>query len=306
MNGYTSSIVALLEGGLKTTGPATPPVGVLTDTGVLRAAPLELTLAGLGDLVSKPYCGCDWLMASLVKGEPYCPTPARILDEVFGEALGLLGALGERDPAAVELLAKLLILSGMTMTIAGSSSPASGGEHLLSHYWDMTRLRDGRPLNLHGAQVGVASIAMDALYRIVLDTDFSAADWRPSPPLEEAREDAHRLFGGLAEAVWPQWRAKLDDRSERDLELLRRHEVQIKDEIRQVLATGLRIRRALRASGAPGTARSLGISDRELADALRDSRLIRARYTVLDVAAELGLLEGFAESYPRHSGSAES
>ena len=38
-------------------------------------------------------------------------------------------------------------LSGLSMAVTGTSSPASGGEHLLSHYWDMTRLRDGLPAN---------------------------------------------------------------------------------------------------------------------------------------------------------------
>ena len=67
MNGYTSAIVALLENGLKTTRAATPPVAVFADPLVLAKAPAELTLAGLGDLISKPYCGCDWKIASLVR-----------------------------------------------------------------------------------------------------------------------------------------------------------------------------------------------------------------------------------------------
>ncbi|MCW8984067.1 MAG: iron-containing alcohol dehydrogenase, partial [Thermoanaerobaculales bacterium] len=72
MNGYTSAIVALLENGLKTPRTATPPVAVFADPLVLAEAPAELTLAGLGDLISKPYCGCDWKIASLVKGEYHC------------------------------------------------------------------------------------------------------------------------------------------------------------------------------------------------------------------------------------------
>ena len=54
MNGYTSAIVALLENGLKTTRPTTPPVAVFADPNVLMDAPRALTLAGRGDLVSTP------------------------------------------------------------------------------------------------------------------------------------------------------------------------------------------------------------------------------------------------------------
>jgi len=299
MNGYTSSIVALLDRGLKTTGPATPPLAVIADPAVLAAAPLELTLAGLGDLVSKPYCGCDWWIASLVRGEAHCPQPQRILGEAFDSSLEVFPRLAGRDPAAVALLAKLLVVSGMTMTIAGSSSPASGGEHLLSHYWDMIRSRDGRPLGLHGAQVGVASLAMDALYARILDADFAGARFVPTPKDGADAEDGLReAFGSLAEAVLPQWRAKLARRGERDLELLHANEAAIKAEIAGVLATGRRVRAALAAAGAPMWAADLGITRGELAAAIRWGRAIRDRCTVLDVAAELGLLEDFAADCP--------
>ena len=100
MNGYTSAIVALLENGLKTTRATTPPVAVFADPQVLVEAPRELTLAGLGDLVSKPFCGCDWKIASLVKGEYYCPMPNRLLSEPFEQALEIFPRLSDDDPAA--------------------------------------------------------------------------------------------------------------------------------------------------------------------------------------------------------------
>jgi glycerol-1-phosphate dehydrogenase [NAD(P)+] len=306
MNGYTSSIVALLDSGLKTTSAAAPPIAVLADPEVLVAAPLELTLAGLGDLVSKPYSGCDWWIASLLRGEAFCPQPQRILGEAFDRSLGVFPRLAGRDPEAVALLAKLLIVSGITMTIAGSSSPASGGEHLLSHYWDMIRSRDGRPLNLHGAQVGVASLAVDALYARILGADFGSARFVPNP-LDGGDGDLREAFGSLAEAVQPQWRAKLAQRSERDLELLQTHEAAIKGEIVEVLESGRTVRAALAGSGAPRWAAELGITGAEFAAALRHGRMIRDRFTVLDLAAELGVLERFAASYPdRKEGRLES
>ena len=297
MNGYTSSIVALLRGGLKTTGTAAPPVAVVADPEVLAAAPFELTLAGLGDLVSKPYSGCDWWLASLIVGEAFCPLPGRILGDAFDQALDVFPRLADRDPEAIGLLSELLILSGLTMTIAGGSSPASGGEHLVSHYWDMVHLRDQRPLQLHGAQVGVASVAMDALYAEVAEVEFDRATFRPDPGQESEHEIAAAL-GPLAEVVLPEWRAKLARRSARDLDTLRSRQAAVKREIASVLASGRKVRAALAAAGAPMWAAELGITRSELEAALRFGRAIRRRYTVLDVAAELGLLEGFAATYP--------
>jgi glycerol-1-phosphate dehydrogenase [NAD(P)+] len=302
MNGYTSSIVAILKDGLKTTGAATPPVALLADPEVLRSAPVELSLAGLGDLVSKPYCGCDWWIASTVRDERYCPMPGRLLNQVFDEALEELPGIGTGDTDAIVLLVKLLALSGITMTIAGTSSPASGGEHLLSHYWDMVNLREGRPVRLHGAQVGVAAVAMDALYTVVLETDFLSAQPIPNPDAPHAEAEISHHFGSLAPAVWPEWQAKLAERTERDLALLQRHETAIKVEIADVLRTGRKVRRALNASGAPMWAADIGISREELVAALRHGRKIRTRFTVLDIAAELGLLDAFARHYPSTGG----
>ncbi|HSO24614.1 MAG TPA: sn-glycerol-1-phosphate dehydrogenase [Chondromyces sp.] len=294
MNGYTSAIVALLDNGLKTTRETAPPVAVFADPEVLVGAPRELTLAGLGDLVSKPYCGCDWFIASLVKGEYHCPLPDRLLAGPFERALEVFPRLATDDPEAVELLFKLLLVSGISMAVTGTSSPASGGEHLLSHYWDMTRLRDGRPLNLHGAQVGVASLLVDELYSSILDLDFCAAGFRPSPPLAEAERRTGEIFGSVAGAVWPQWQAKLEARREADLKALCAHQGEIKQAIARTLEVGRGVRRALTGSGAPTSAAQLGIDDRELVAAVRHGRKIRTRFTVLDVAAELGILESFA------------
>lgn len=297
MNGYTSAIVALLNEGLKITRLATPPVAVFGDPEVLLAAPRELALAGLGDLISKPYCGCDWKIASLVRGEYYCPMPNQLLSEPFEEALDVFPLLADGDPYAVTELFRLLLISGLSMAITGTSSPASGGEHLLSHYWDMERLRDGRELNLHGAQVGVGSMVVDTLYRRIVECDFGRATFVPNPSLEEARREVEKIFGSIAPAVWPQRQAKMEARTERDLERLCEHEATIKEEIERTLAVGAKVRGALSAAGAPTDASQLGIGGDELGAAIRWGRLIRNRYTVLDVAAELGLLENFAATY---------
>lgn len=295
MNGYTSAIVALLEHGLKTTRPATPPTVVFADPNVLAAAPSELTLAGLGDLISKPYCGCDWKIASLVKGEYHCEVPDRLLSVPFAAGLEVFPWLANADPEAITLLFRLLVLSGLSMAVSGTSSPASGAEHLLSHYWDMVRLRDGRSLNLHGAQVGVASLVIDRLYQEILKIDFRGITCAPSPSPDAARRDLDRHFGSLAPAVWPQWEAKLAARSERDLQMLGEKESLIKGEIEQTLAVGRKVRSALTAAGAPTHVGDLGVTRAELAAAVRQGRKIRNRYTALDVAAELGLLEDFAD-----------
>ena len=297
MNGYTSAIVALLEDGLKTTGAATPPVAVFADPLVLAAAPAELTLAGLGDLISKPYCGCDWKIASLVRGEYHCKAPDRLLSVPFAQALESFPRLANGDPEAITELFRLLLVSGLSMAITGTSSPASGAEHLLSHFWDMVRVRDGESLNLHGAQVGVGSMVIDRLYAEIFQFDFEDASFIQGPGVEAARRDVEEQFGTLSPAVWPQWEAKLAARTEMDLGRLCEQENLIKGEIERTLAVGRQVRSVLIAAGAPTQAEQIGVTPSELDAAIRQGRKIRDRYTALDVAAELGILEGFADRF---------
>ena len=301
MNGYTSAIVALLENGLKTTRIATPPVAVFADPLMLAEAPADLTLAGLGDLISKPYCGCDWKIASLVKGEYHCEVPDQLLSVPFAQALEVFPWLANGDPDAITELFRLLLVSGLSMAISGTSSPASGGEHLLSHYWDMVRLRDGESLNLHGAQVGVGSMVIDKLYREIFDLDFATASFVQGPGVEAARRDVEDQFGALAPVVWPQWEAKLAARTEMDLGRLREQESLIKGEIERTLAVGRMVRSVLTAAGAPIRAEQIGVSAAELDSAIRYGRKIRDRYTALDVAAELGILDSFADRFTAES-----
>jgi glycerol-1-phosphate dehydrogenase [NAD(P)+] len=297
MNGYTSAIVALLEGGLKTTRAAAPPVAVFADPLVLAEAPIELTRAGLGDLISKPFCGCDWKIASLVRHEYHCRAPDRLLSVPFAQALDLFPRLAYREPEAITELFRLLLVSGLSMAISGTSSPASGAEHLLSHYWDMVRLRDGELLNLHGAQVGVASMVVDELYREIFEYEFEDASFIQGPGVESARRDVEDHFGTLAPAVWSQWEAKLAARTEMDLGRLREQESVIKEEIERTLAVGRQVRVVLMAAGAATRAEQIGVSPTELGRAIRQGRKIRDRYTALDVAAELGILEEFADRF---------
>ena len=132
MNGYTSAIAAVLSGGVKRTLQAQQAQAVFADIGVLREAPPHLNLAGFGDLLSKPFSNADWLRSAMVRGVEYAERPAKLLDGAFDMLLTHASAIGAGKANGIEVLASTIILSGFTMAIAGTSSPASGGEHLVS------------------------------------------------------------------------------------------------------------------------------------------------------------------------------
>jgi glycerol-1-phosphate dehydrogenase [NAD(P)+] len=64
------------------------------------------------------------------------------------------------DPSFYRRLTDALVLSGMAMICSGTSRPASGGEHEISHSLD--ELLGGR--GMHGAQVAFGCIFSVALY----------------------------------------------------------------------------------------------------------------------------------------------
>lgn len=61
---------------------------------------------------------------------------------------------------SARLVAKMLFSRGMAISIAGSSRPASGSEHLFSHALDKIAKKSA----LHGEQCGIGTIMMMKLY----------------------------------------------------------------------------------------------------------------------------------------------
>jgi glycerol-1-phosphate dehydrogenase [NAD(P)+] len=300
MNGYTSAIAAVEAGGIKRTIECREPLAVVGDTEVILAAPRAMTATGVGDLMSKPVCNADWLLSHLIRGDYFCDEPLGIAGPAAEAVAKSASAVGSGDPAAIENLFCALLLSGFSMKIAGSSAPASGGEHLISHYWDMRAPERGRETGLHGAQVGVATLVTAALYRILKESwhDLVAAAACEESVHGEHGGDAQfrQFYGPLAEEVTKEFRKKFpsEEACRADLASIRRHEKEILDRVFAGLRDPDEIRPVLAAAGAPVTVEALGIGAAEALEALEHAREIRGRYTVLDLAAELGVLPGRA------------
>jgi glycerol-1-phosphate dehydrogenase [NAD(P)+] len=154
-DGFCSPQSSLTVAGRKTTLPARLPVGVVVDLEVVGGAPESLWLSGIGDLVAKRTAIRDWKIAFHSDGTPFDDLAALLSDASVFQFM----AHPTQDLDGVRLLAQALLLNGVAMEIAGSSRPASGSEHLISHSLDL--LAD--PPHLHGLQVGLATYWMARL-----------------------------------------------------------------------------------------------------------------------------------------------
>jgi glycerol-1-phosphate dehydrogenase [NAD(P)+] len=290
MNGYTSPSAALTVGGLKQSLPAVAPAGVFLDLDVLAAAPARLIRAGLGDSLCRPTAQADWLLAHLVRGEPYRTAPFALLATEEPALFAEPEALAASDREAVARLARTLVLSGFGMAICGGSYPASQGEHLVSHYAEMRALPAWPPA-LHGEQVGVATLAMAALQERVLAG--------PCPALAETRVDEAALvrhFGPvLGPRCWRELGAKRLDRAAAEAATRRLAAAwpDVQRRVGAVACPAARLRDVLRRAGAPATPEALGWPRDFFREAVRHAREIRRRWTFLDLAADAGLLEDF-------------
>ncbi len=307
MNGYASTDASLFEAGLKVTRPAQAPAAILADIAILTASPQAMIRAGLGDLLSQQTALADWRLSSIVEKTYYCPAVVGFVAGPIHRAREAADALNRREEGAVTWLTEALILSGFTMVMAGQSSPASGAEHLISHYWEMESVARGGAERLHGAQVGVTCILTAELMSRLAGT---AARDLPGPSAvspdswEEAEPVLAARHGTLWKLVRDEARGKHRGAVHRIKRFgsLRERWTEIWAVLRPSCPDPAFLRETLRRAGASTTPAELGLSGEEVCRALLVAREIRNRYTVLDLAAEVGLLNSWAEDVVRRIG----
>jgi len=306
MNGYTSTIAAVLVNGVKRTLPCDQPVAIFADTTVLQAAPAHLNRAGFGDLLSKPVSQGDWLLSHLVRDVPYSTRPNDILEELFAELLVQAPAIGRADSHGLTVLMEAILVSGFSMAVAGSSAPASGGEHLVSHYWDMEQLDKGLPLlGLHGTQVGVATRLSAMLFERLLALDPASIDpdalaaRHPDLSAIDALTSQHpTLSPPIVGEIQQQLRRKQKVGADLAAELAKVKALwpEILGRIAPVMLTVSAIEKALADAGCVDRPSALGCDQDRAIHTLRVCRQMRDRYVALDLLDDLGLLDGWAEA----------
>lgn len=164
MDGYASNVSPLIINGMKTTVEAHTPEMIAGDLEVLKNAPPEMITAGFGDLFGKYSCLADWRMGNLFFNEYYCERIAGMAERSLNNVVDNIEKIAFNDIRSVEILQNSLILSGVAMSYAGNSRPASGAEHHISHFWEMVFMRQNRKPVLHGIKVGVATLVIFRFY----------------------------------------------------------------------------------------------------------------------------------------------
>ncbi len=149
-DGIASPSISLFQNGTRVSLFGNPPEKVYVDLDILESSPIIYKVAGMGDILSKYSSLFDWKLAEEKGYDKIHKTSYRMEKK----ALKII----TNRPHNTEKLLEALILSGKAMALAGSSRPASGSEHLLSHAIDIIRHRMGLKPNIHGIQVAIMSV----------------------------------------------------------------------------------------------------------------------------------------------------
>lgn len=139
---------------------AQAPMGIVADTEVIRKSPFRLIASGCGDSIAKYTAVRDWRLAHEVKGEYYGEYAANLALMSSKLVMERAPSIAERDPDAIRTVVEALISCGVAMSIAGSTRPCSGSEHLFAHALELLAEDPG----LHGERCGLGTIMMAKLH----------------------------------------------------------------------------------------------------------------------------------------------
>lgn len=305
MDGYTAYGAAITKDGMKQTLDCKAPLGCIVDSEVAAAAPKEMVASGYADLIAKIPAGADWILADAVGREALHPAAWKFVQEPLRAALANPSGAASGDVAETEKLCSGLVMSGFAMQAMGSSRPASGTEHQVSHYWDMEDLSfGGKPVS-HGFKVGIGTLASTRTLELLLEQDWAhldvaavVAQWWPS--FDDVKATFPSLFGDRPAHIR---RAELEyakkfpsrDTLRAELAALQAKWPELSARIRAQLLPFEEVRANLKKAGAPVEPEEIGVTRARFRETLRGVPYMRSRYFGLDLVLELGLMDALTD-----------
>lgn len=196
MDGFASYNAPLIDGNFKLTYSAKSPEVIIADTKILAKAPAELKSAGFGDMVGKYVGLIDWQVSSLISGEYYCDKVANLTRQATDRIMQLADRITATDEESSAAVFEALLLTGFGMSFVKNSRPASGTEHILSHFWECKKLLEGKLSDFHGKKVGVATLLIMKIYSELLKRESVTAHKE-----NVCWEEVYNAYGGLKDEV---------------------------------------------------------------------------------------------------------
>ncbi|HCR85509.1 MAG TPA: hypothetical protein DIV86_02410 [Alphaproteobacteria bacterium] len=281
VNGFTSSTSSLIISGYKKSVQATLPKAIIADTDILVQAPERLIITGLGDCMARPTAQADMLLSHHILGTAYNKYLFDIQNDYEKELFENVNLLAKRSFTAIENLMSLLLVSGLSMHISGSSQTASGSEHLIAHYMEM--MFDGKyPHIYHGEQIAVTSITAAKIQESLLAKELIEIKpiyYQEKPILKKFGEKLGKRF--LDEVI------KKNITEENAGKLNQKFKENWKDIRQQILDIHIsseKLEEIIKSIKGPFTYKHLTWEHKDYDEAINQCALTRDRFTFLDLA----------------------
>jgi glycerol-1-phosphate dehydrogenase [NAD(P)+] len=139
---------------------AQAPLAIVADTRIIMRAPWRFAVSGCEDVIAKFTAVKDWKLAYEDKNEYYGGYAASLALMSAKHIMQNVAQMRSKSEEGLRVLLEALISCGVSMSIAGSSRPCSGSEHLFSHALDIIRPNHA----MHGETCGVGTIMMTYLH----------------------------------------------------------------------------------------------------------------------------------------------
>ena len=159
-DGIVSPMASIKNPNTSISATAHSPIAVIADSEVIAQSPFRLLAAGCADLIANFTAIKDWELAHRLKNESFSESAAALSIMSAHLITDNVANIKPNLEASARIVMKSLFSGGMAISIAGSSRPASGSEHLFSHALD--KILD-KPA-LHGEQCGIGTILMMYLH----------------------------------------------------------------------------------------------------------------------------------------------
>lgn len=301
MDGYASMVSPLIVKGIKKTFSAVYPWGIFADIGIMKNAPLQMLHAGFGDIAGKYTALADWKLANILQGEPYCELIVQLVQKAIDQCVMAALGLPLRKSEAIHSITEGLVLSGMCIGMMGSSRPASGEEHHLSHTWEMMGLIAGRETLLHGNQVGIGTEVILQIYHHLAQIDIQAlyesGKYR-TLTREKWMKNIVKLFGKHGDSII-QEKEKYINFDEHSREQTARSITEkwelLKKEIFLTVPSPEEYRNMMKSAGIFLTPIDLCLDRDSFRLSLMVAKDVRQRYGVLQLLEDMGILEETAD-----------
>ena len=297
MDGYASATSSMSMDGLKISLNSKCPNVIIGDIDILKNAPVRMLQSGLGDMLAKYISICEWRIAQLLIGEYYCEYVAQLVRTALKKCTDNAAGLLRREDEAVKAVFEGLLIGGMAMEYAGLSRPASGGEHYMSHIWDMRGLAFGTKTDFHGMQCGIATLETAKIYEqlkaykpdkekaLNYVRNFSVDDWN-----RQLSEFVGKGAAAMIKLEEKEQKYNIEKHSERLGKIIGNWD-NILQIINEEVPSSAQIERILDKIGAPKTCDEIGISSDIMPMTFKASKDIRDKYVLSRLCWDLGILD---------------